>query len=96
MCVVGGATVAGVPTKLRPRAWQVAQATPETDAWFIEVAVFANWNVVKLVGEWQLSHAALPTGTWFAGSTFNAGGAMFAKLLPAPWQTAHAVPGTCA
>ena len=49
--------------------------------------MFAIWNVVKLVGEWQLSQAALPTGTWFAGSTLNAGGAMFAKLLPAPWQT---------
>jgi len=33
--------------KERPRAWQAAQATPDTDPWFIDAVVFAIWKVVK-------------------------------------------------
>ncbi len=58
----------------------------ETPAWFIGGLLFVTWKVVKFVAEWQLSQAAVPNGIWLFGGTLSAGGAMFAKLLPAPWQ----------
>jgi hypothetical protein len=56
-CVAGGATVGGDPTKFRPLAWQVAQATPGTDAWFIGGLALATWNVVKSLAECDRSGA---------------------------------------
>jgi hypothetical protein len=38
---------------------------------------------------WQLSQAAVPKGTWFAGGNFRVGGAMLAKLLPVAWHCAQ-------
>ena len=43
----GGETVGGVPTKLTPVAWQVAQAVPLTTAWFIGGLALAIWKVTK-------------------------------------------------
>ena len=85
----GGSTVTGVPTQLLPLAWQVAQATPATAAWFIGGLLLLITKLVKLLALWQLSQAAEPVGTWLAGGRRRAGGAMLAKLLPVAWHCAQ-------
>jgi len=87
--LVGGSTVAGVPTQLEPAAWQVAQATPGTAAWFIGGLLLLITKLVKVVALWQLSQLAPPIGIWLAGGSFSAGGAMLAKLLPSAWHCAQ-------
>jgi hypothetical protein len=49
---------------------------------------------VKLLGAWQLSQAAVPTGTCVVGNTLVAG--VPTKLSPAAWQEAQAMPLTAA
>jgi hypothetical protein len=44
-------------------------------------------KLVNVLDEWQLSHAAAPTGTWLVGGVITVG--VPTKLLPAPWQVAH-------
>ena len=83
MCVVGGVTTV-TPKKLLPVAWQVAQATPATGAWFIAVPL----KLVNFDGAWQLSQAAEPTGMCVTG---GATGTILAKLLPVAWHVAHPV-----
>src|SRR5882672_828737 len=85
----GSTTVAGVPTNVRPRAWQVLHESEETTAWFIGGLLFVTWKVVKFDAEWQLSQLAVPNGTWLFGGTFSAGGIMFAKLEPVAWHCAQ-------
>ena len=60
--MAGGALVAGVPTKLRPAAWQVAQATPDTALCTIAGGAlplaFDIAKLVNTVGEWQAPQSA--------------------------------------
>ena len=97
-CVEGSVLVAGAPTKLRPAAWQVAQATPETAGCTIAGGAvplaLVNTKVVKLPGAWQLSQAAEPIGTCVEGSVLVAGAPT--KLRPEAWQAAQAMPATAA
>ena len=83
MCVAGGVTTV-TPKKLLPVAWQVAQATPATGAWFIAVPP----KLVNLVGAWHDSHAAVPTGMCVAGGDT---GTTLANVSPVAWQVAHPV-----
>ena len=91
----GTVAVAGVPMKVLPAAWQVAQATPDTAACTIAggavplTLVNLKPPAAKLDFEWQLSQGAAPKGTWLAGGSSSVGGDMFAKLLPAAWQVAQ-------
>ncbi len=60
-----------------------------TTAWFIGGLLLLITKLVKPVALWQLSQAAVPKGTWFAGGNFKVGGAMLAKLLPVAWHCAQ-------
>lgn len=92
----GGALVAGAPMKFAatPAAWQPAQAIPGTAACTMAGGAvpdaLANWKLVKVLAEWQLSQAAVPNGTWLAGGAFS-GFVVHApaKLNPAAWHCAH-------
>ena len=53
-------------------------------AWFIAVPA----NVVKLLAEWHVSHAAV-VGRWFDGLVLRF--VTPVKLLPVSWQVAHPV-----
>ena len=74
-------TTAGVPTKLLPVSWQVAQLLV-MPVWFIAVPL----NAVVLL--WQDSHAAL-VGMWLLGMVLTTGVPL--KVLPLAWQVAQPV-----
>jgi hypothetical protein len=72
-----------MPYQLMPRSWQLMHAKPVIAACLIVVPP----NVVKFVGEWQLSHGAAPDGICFTGIAV---GLILAKLKGAvPWHVEH-------
>lgn len=81
-CASVGRVTIVTPKKLLPVSWHVAQGTPATGAWFIGVPP----KLVKIATAWQLSHAAVPTGTWVAGGVTTL---TPKKLLPVAWQLAQ-------
>ena len=70
------------PYQVLPVSWQVVHPIAVTAEWFIGVPEKA----VNLVGAWQLSQAALPTGICVAGGVTTV---TPKKPLPLAWQLAQ-------